>query len=99
AGSWQAVINTRKFNPKRKDRMTVGEFLYELAADLIYSRGAIGLKKFPEFERYIADMLALRTAATGVRTIAAQGIVVAGTFAHDVRITGNLVRDTVQGIH
>jgi hypothetical protein len=57
------------------------------------------VRRFPEFERYIADMLGLRTAATAVRTLAAQGIVVAGTAAHDVRITGNLVRDTPQGIH
>jgi hypothetical protein len=99
ARTWQAVVNTRKFNPGRIDQMTVGEFLYELAADLIWSGGAIGVRRFPEFERYIADMLGLRTAATAVRTLAAQGIVVAGTAAHDVRITGNLVRDTPQGIH
>jgi len=99
AKAWQAVINTRKFSPKRIDHLTVGEFLYELAADLIYAKGAIGAKNFPEFERYLTDMLALRSTTTAVRTLAAQGIVVAGTAAHDVRITGNLVRDTPQGIH
>jgi hypothetical protein len=99
ARAWQAVIDTRRFSPNRIDHLTAGEFLYELAADLIYARGGIGQKRFPEFERYFNDMLALRSATTAVRTLAAQGIVVAGIAAHDVRITGNLVRDTPQGIH
>jgi hypothetical protein len=96
---WPKVAGIRKFNPRQVTHLTVSEFLHELAADLIYGKGAIGEKKFPDFEVFIADMLALRTAATKVRSLAAQGIVVGGTAAHDVRITGNLVRDTPQGIH
>jgi hypothetical protein len=99
ARSWQAVVNTRKFKPSRISHLSVGEFLYELAADLIWTTGAIGIHRFPDVERYIAEVLSLRTAVTRVRTIAAQGIVVAGTAAHDVHITGNLVRDAAQGIH
>jgi len=104
ARSWQAVASSRKFKLATTDspqqrHLVVGEFLYELAADLIFSGGNIGRLGFPDFKTYITAMLALRTAATAVRTLAAQGIVVAGTAAHDVRITGNLVRDTPQGIH
>jgi hypothetical protein len=97
--AWDAVVVLRKFNPGRNVAMNARKFLYELAGDLVYGKGAIGTKPFPPFVKYIEDMLALRTATSNVRTIAAQGIVVAGTVAREVRIAGNTVRDSVQGIH
>jgi hypothetical protein len=79
--------------------MNTRKFLYELAEDLVYATGAIGARPFPAFIAHMAAMAALRTSAINVRTLAAQGIVIGGTTAAELRITGNTVRDSVQGIH
>ncbi len=97
--AWDPVIRLRKFTPGRNVAMNARKFLYELAGDLVYGSGSIGTKPFPVFAKYIANLLALRTVASNIRTIAAQGIVVGGTSAQEVRIVGNTVRDSVQGIH
>lgn len=97
--AWATVVAVRPFRANRFDYMTVGEYLHGLAEDLVYAIGALGSHKIPEFGYYFAALLKLRTSETGVRTIAAQGIVVAGVEASEVRIVGNTVRDAVQGIH
>lgn len=99
AESWQQVAKLRRFRPGRNIKMNAGKFLYDLAEDLVYAKGAIGDKAFAPFVKHIAAMLALRTAGTQVRGVAAQGVVVGGTTALEVRIAGNSVRDSVQGIH
>jgi hypothetical protein len=97
--AWKSAVAVRPFRAKRVDYLTIGEYLHDLAEDLVYAMGGLGTRKFPEFAYYIAELLELRTSETGVRTIAAQGIVVAGVEASEVRIVGNTVRDAVQGIH
>lgn len=96
--AWPAIVRWRKF-PNGFSYRVLGEFLNELAEDLIYGRGTIGTHSSPPVKNYLATILGARTALTKVRMLAAQGIVVAGTTADEVRIKGNTVRDSVQGIH
>jgi uncharacterized protein DUF6519 len=96
--AWLDIVKWRKF-PKGFNYRVLGEFLNELAEDLIYGMGAIGKHGSPAVKNYLATILGARTALTKVRMLAAQGIVVAGTTADEVRIKGNTVRDSVQGIH
>ena len=97
---WQEVVTWRKFPARRSDYLAVGDFLYELAADLIRGGGTVGVHNSQPFSIFLARrVLGISSSATGVRTIAARGIVVGGTAAHEARITGNTVRDVVQGIH
>jgi len=99
ANAWPNVAAIRPFNPGRNVAMNARKFLYELAEDLVYANGSIGTRQFPAFIAYMAAMAALRTTASGVRTVAAQGLVIGGTTATEVHISGNTLRDTVQGIH
>jgi len=95
--AWQAIVGWRKF-PNRFSRQVVREFLNELAEDLVYGGGTIGNHSSPQVKNYLNGILTGRT-STNIRMVAAQGIVVAGTVATDVRVIDNTVRDTVQGIH
>ncbi len=97
--SWQQVVRLRNFKPGVNTAMNARKFLYEFAEDLVYANGNIGTRAFAPFVTRIAAMLAVRTAVSRVRGIAAQGIVVGGTTAREVRIVGNTVRDSVQGVH
>lgn len=96
---WQTVVRWRKLPRRRTDYLAIGDFLYELAEDLIWGFGSVGVHASPAFRNFLTQLIRVRTAVTNVRTIAARGIVVAGVVAHDVHITGNTVRDVVQGIH
>jgi Family of unknown function (DUF6519) len=98
--SWVSVVSWRKFPTRRSDYLAVGDFLYELAADLIRGGGKIGRHGSQPFSLFLTSrVLGISSSATGVRTIGARGIVVGGTVATDARITGNTVRDVIQGIH
>ena len=96
--AWPVIAAWRKF-PNGFSFRVLGEFLNELAEDLIYGMGVIGKHSSPSVKAYLNTILADRTSVTKVRMLAAQGIVVAGTTADEVRIVGNTVRDSVQGIH
>ena len=94
--AWPTIVQWRKF-PNRFSYQVLGEFLKELAEDLIFGMGTIGTHSSPAVRNYLTAILSGRTSATNVRMLAAQGIVVAGTVANEVRVIGNTVRDSVQG--
>jgi hypothetical protein len=97
---WPTIVKWRKF-PVKFHPKALGEFLNSLAEDLIYGMGTIGDHSSVRVKQYLTSQLAVRTFQTNVRTLAAQGIVVAGngSMASEVRIIGNSTRDCVQGIH
>jgi hypothetical protein len=96
--AWQTVVGWRTFPGRRKDYLAIGDFLYDLAESLLRGVGTVGVHTSPAFRTFITGLTGGAT-KSGVRTIGARGIVVGGTVAEDVRITGNTVRDVVQGIH
>ncbi|MDI6104129.1 DUF6519 domain-containing protein [Actinoplanes sp. NEAU-A12] len=96
---WQTVANWRRLPGRRRDYLAMGDFLNDMAESLLRGIGVVGVHTSPAFRTFIVQLFAGATAATGVRMVAARGIVVGGTVAHDVRISGNTVRDVVQGIH
>ena len=96
--AWAAAVQWRPFG-RPFNSTTLGEFLHELAEDVIYGLGTIGAHSSVLFKNYLRTLLALRTELTEVRMLAAQGIVVGGTTADEVHLVGNTVRDSVQGIH
>jgi Family of unknown function (DUF6519) len=95
---WQTVVNWRHLPTRRRDYLALGDHLYDMAESLLRGLGTVGSNVSPAFRTFI---IRLGTGATsrGVRMLGARGIVVGGTVARDVRITGNTVRDVVQGIH
>lgn len=95
---WQTVANWRKLPSRRRDHLAMGDHLYDMAESLLRGAGAVGVHTSPPFATFIKKILT-GTTSTGVRTVGARGIVVGGTVAHEVRVTGNTVRDVVQGIH
>ena len=98
--AWQTAVNWRKFPERRTDYLAVGDFLYELAADLIRGTGKVGRHSSQAFTIFLVTrVLGISSSATRVRTIGARGIVVGGMVATEARITGNTVRDVIQGIH
>jgi hypothetical protein len=100
ATEWPKIVGWRKF-PTKFNSKSLGEFLNSLAEDLIYGMGTIGQHSSVRVKEYLGSILNISTLTTNVRTLAAQGIVVAGngSLASEVRIIGNSTRDCVQGIH
>lgn len=96
---WATVANWRRLPARRRDRLAVGEFLYEMAESLLRGFGTVGVHSSPAFVKFISGLIGGATSASGVRLVGARGIVVGGTVSHDVRISGNCVTDVVQGIH
>jgi hypothetical protein len=97
--AWQTALGWRPYNAKDFDYSNVGRFIHHLAGDLIYGQGIVGKHKSAAFANYFTKLLALRSSVTGVRTVAAQGIVIAGTTVEEVRVHDNTIRDVLQGIH
>jgi hypothetical protein len=88
---WQRAINA--INPPNiLSPNALQVFLQRLAGQLLASRGE-GQGGSALFRTTIAALLAQDTA------VASQGIVVGGTLATDVQVTGNTVRDAMQGVH
>jgi hypothetical protein len=88
---WQRAINI--VNPPGITSPPVLErFLLRLANDLLRTRGG-GAGGSQTFRNVIAAILVQDTPA------AEQAIVLAGALATDVQVTGNTVRDAIQGIH
>ena len=96
---WNTVANWRKLPARRRDYLAMGDHLHDMAESLLWGMGTVGVHNSPAFKKFITQLITGATAATGVRMVAARGIVVGGTIAPEVRIIGNTVRDAVQGIH
>lgn len=97
--AWQAAAGWRRFPARRRDYLAIGDFLSELAADLVWGFGTVGAHSSPAVTAFLNQVIGLRTSVSNIRGIAARGIVVAGITAQEVHVTGNLVCDAVAGIH
>ncbi len=91
--AWVAAVQWRSFS-RPFNYTTLGQFLNDLAEDVIYGLGTVGKHSSVLFKNYLKTLLGLKTAITEVRTLAAQGIVVGGTTVDEVRLVGNTVRDS-----
>jgi hypothetical protein len=88
---WQRATNA--VNPAGiANARLLERFLLSLASELLRTRGA-GAGGSQLFRNVITTLLDQDTAA------AEQGIVVGGVLAADVRVSGNTVRNAMQGIH
>jgi uncharacterized protein DUF6519 len=88
---WQTAINV--INPPGiSSPQLLKRFLLDLASNLLLTQGN-GPGGSPIFRQVIATVLAQDTPAME------QAIVLGGALATDVRVTGNTVRDAIQGIH
>jgi hypothetical protein len=91
---WKLAIGIRPFpsnqEPTHRD---VRRYLRKMARDIVLGHGRLDGHNISEAINWFA------LATESLRPAAAQGIVVAGMGAEDVRVTGNTVRDATQGIH
>ena len=90
-GEWQRAINVAQ--PQRiTSTRALDRALLRVASTIIAARGA-GPLGSARFQGVVTAMLEQDVPSAG------QGVVVAGVRAADVRITANMIRDAIQGIH